>query len=372
MPELKNEVQAEKNQKTDKFPCKACGGNMVFEPETNSLSCKYCNNKIEMTKDASQIKEYNLEDGLKNIVEDWGSATRVIKCNGCGAETVLGASDTAKFCAFCGSSHVINNDKTAGIVPESLIPFKIPEKGAKEMFSKWIKKRYLAPSALKSSLQAERMKGVYIPGWTYDSETSSTYSGEGGTYYYVTETRWVTENGKQVQKSQQVRKIRWWPTSGSYSEFFDDVPVNASKQVDNGLMGKLEPFDRQELVPYKAEYLSGFLAERYSVELKEGWETAILKIDAEIRKGVVNQINADEVRNLHINTFYNNIKYKLTLLPIWISSYSYKNKSYTFMINGQTGKVSGRSPLSLIKILLLSGLGIALIILGYLIYQKVK
>jgi predicted RNA-binding Zn-ribbon protein involved in translation (DUF1610 family) len=370
MAEIQNEQEIKEKQSTDKFPCKSCGGNMAFDPESSSLSCTYCGNKVEISNETAEIKEYDFRDAEANVSEDWGSETRVIKCDSCGAETVLGAGDAAQFCAFCGSSHIVKDDKTAGIAPESVIPFKITEKSAKQLFVNWIKKRYLAPKALKTSYQGQRLKGVYIPCWTYDSETSSTYTAEGGTYYYVSETRTVTENGKQVVRTQQVRHVRWWPTSGTYSKYFDDVPVNASKNIDAGLMTKLEPFDRKELLHYKPEYLSGFLAERYSIGLKEGWELACKIIDKEIQVGIRKQINADEVRNLRINSFYNNIKYKLTLLPLWISAYTFKNKAYTFMVNGQTGKVSGHAPLSPLKIILIAGVGIAVIVLGYLLLHK--
>lgn len=363
-------IETKERERTDKFLCSGCGGNMVFDPGTNSLSCPYCGSKLEISNDTSLIKEYDFAGAEDSSGGDWGGETRVIKCGGCGAETVLGVNETAQFCAFCGSSHIVVNDSTAGIAPESLIPFGITEKNAKQFFGGWIKKRFFAPRALKTSYQAQRLKGVYIPCWTYDSDTYSTYTGEGGTYYYVNETRWVTENGKQVQKSVPVRKIRWWPTSGTYSRFFDDVPVYASRQRDAGLMARLEPFDRNGLVHYKAEYLSGFLAERYSIGLKEGWETALGVINREIRQGVIRQINADEVRNLNIDTYFNNIKYKLTLLPIWLSTYTYKGKAYSFMINGQTGKVSGHSPLSPWKIALLSAAVIAVAVLAYFLFGR--
>lgn len=360
MAEMENTQEKKEIQNTDKFPCKGCGGNMVYDPESSSLSCPYCGSKIEIAGQKGNIKEYDFEDAENKALENWGVETRVIKCGSCGAETVLEANKTAQFCAFCGSSHIVNNDKTVGIAPESLIPFKISEKSAKQSFKQWIGKRFFAPKAVKSEHQMQRLKGVYIPSWTYDSDTFSTYTGEGGTYYYVQETRWVEENGKQVAKTENVRKIRWWPTSGRYTRSFDDIPVPASKQIDRGLMERLEPFDRNELVHYKPEYLSGFFAERYSVGLKEGWAEACEVIDREINDGVVKQINADEVRNLDINTICSNIKFKLTLLPIWVSAFVYKNKTYTFLVNGQTGKVEGKYPLSAIKIILtvLLGLGI--------------
>lgn len=368
MAELQNEIESKVQKDTDKFPCSSCGANMHFDPESGSLTCTYCGNKIEISNDTTEIKEYDFSSARESADENWGIENSVIKCDGCGAETVIGVNDAAQFCAFCGSSHIVKQDKSAGIVPESLIPFKVTDKNSKQLFSKWVGKRFFAPKALKNSYQLQRLKGVYIPCWTYDAETFSKYTGEGGTYYYVTETRTVTENGKQVTKNVQVRKIRWWPTSGTYVKFFNDYPVYASAQLDSKLMAHLEPFDSNELVHYKPQYLSGFLAERYSIGLEEGWLKARDYFKDKIHSGVVEQINADETRNIHIMTAYHNVKYKLTMLPVWISAYKYKNKAYTFMVNGQTGKVSGHAPVSIPKILLLVGAGLALIALAFYLF----
>lgn len=352
MTDVQSQQRIVESNGVDKFPCKSCGGKMIYDPESTSLLCPYCGSKAEITRETMDIKEYNFSDAENNENCDWGVETRVVKCDSCGAETVIEANSIAQFCAFCGSPQVVKDNKSAGIAPESLIPFKISEKSAKQLFTNWVKERFFAPKALKSNYQMERLKGVYIPCWTYDSNTFSNYTAEGGTYYYEQETEWVEENGQRIEKTKQVRKVRWWPTSGDYSKFFNDIPVPASKQIDNKLMSELEPFNREELVPYKPEYLSGFLAERSGVSLKEGWEQARQKIDYDLKDEVTKKINADEVRNLNINTTYSDVKYKLTLNPVWISAFKFKNKTYVYMINGQNGEVAGRFPLSVWKVII--------------------
>lgn len=345
-----NEV---KHESAQRFPCPSCGGNMVFNPDTQGLFCPYCNSKSDIVNDNEDIKEYDFEAAEDEALKDWGEEKRVIKCESCGAETVLSQNSTADFCSFCGSSYIVNTEQTAGIAPESLVPFKISREKALGNFKAWINKRFFAPNDLKREYKGQRLTGMYIPFWTYDSDTYSTYTGEGGTYYFVTVTDWVEENGQRKMVTRQERRIRWWPTSGVYTHYFDDVLVNASKQIDNRLMSALEPYNLQELEPYKPEYLSGFLAERYSINLKEGWGRAAGEIDSSIRVGVERQINADEVRNLSIRTSYRNVRYKHLLLPVWISSYNYKNKVYRYMVNGQTGEVQGHAPVSPWKVAIL-------------------
>jgi hypothetical protein len=275
---------------------------------------------------------------------------------------VLDENSIAQFCAFCGSSHIIKTEETTGIVPESVIPFKISKNKAFELFSRWMKKLFFAPSALKSSHIMKSLKGVYIPFWTYDSNTDSDYTAQRGTYYYVTQTDWVEQDGKRKQVTKQVRKTSWSFVRGDYSKFFDDIIINASSQINKHLISKLEPFNLNELVQYTPEFLSGFLAQRYSVDLKSGWDLAQGKIENDLRTSITEHIGGDEVRNLSVQTSYDGIKFKHILLPIWISAYSYKQKVYRFMINGQTGEVSGESPVSIIKVMLL--VFVILVVLG--------
>lgn len=353
MDNIKGSDAEVKQESAQRFPCPSCGGNMVFDPNTQGLFCPYCSSKSEIANENRDIREYDFAAAEDEALKDWGEEKRVIKCESCGAETVLNQNSTAEFCSFCGSSYIVNTNLAAGIAPESLVPFKISREKALGNFKEWINKRFFAPNDLKREYKGQRLRGMYIPFWTYDSDTYSTYSGEAGTYYYETVTEWVEENGQRKMVTRQERRIRWWPTSGTYSRSFDDVLVNASKQIDNSLISSLEPYHLSELVAYKPEFLSGFLAERYSINLKEGWDRAVDEIKSSIRAGVRNQINADEVRNLSISTSYSNIRYKHLLLPVWISSYNYKNKVYRYMVNGQTGEVRGHAPVSPWKIAIL-------------------
>jgi DNA-directed RNA polymerase subunit RPC12/RpoP len=354
------------SQDINHYPCPGCGGNMVFDPVTQVLSCPYCDSKQEIEKENRAIIEYDFETAEHSAPTDWGRDKKIIKCKNCGGEVVLDSVETANSCSFCGSSYIVKNDESAGIVPESLIPFKISKKKALEGFTNWIKKRHFAPNALKTNYRNEKMTGVYIPNWTYDSDTYSNYTAEAGHYYYVTEH--YTENGQT--KTRQVRKVRWSFTRGSYSNFFNDVLINASKQIDEGLMNRIEPFHLNELIPYDPRFLSGFVAERYSVGLREGWQKAKSSIDSDIRGAIRAQIHADEIRNLRVNTTYSDIKFKHILLPAWISAYTYKDKVYRYLVNGQTGEVQGHAPVSPFKVALLILFIAALCFLGYFIYTQ--
>jgi len=360
------------SEENQQFPCPGCGGVMVFDVEKQCLSCPYCGNTIAITREEySVIREYPIETAGEKASRDWGGQTTVIHCDSCGAETVINACQLTSECAFCGSIQIRPQTREDIIRPETLVPFKVDKKSAMDKYRVWLKKRWLSPKNLKVLAREEKMNGVYIPFWTYDADTHSFYTAEKGTWYYVTETVFVTDsNGKRRPEQRRVRKTRWSFTSGSFRHFFNDILVCASQTESKNLIRKLEPFNLNELVSYKNEYLSGFMAEKYSIGLKEGFNEAKSIIQSELYSMIRRTIVADEVRNLRIKTSYAGVTFKHMLLPVWISAYRYKDKVYKFLVNGQTGEVRGQAPISAIKLTLLILAGI--IMAGAIYYLAIR
>ena len=341
------------NLKNDNFKCPSCGADMRYDPGSGMLHCDFCDRKEEICANNEDIEEYDfLSAETDTSLNDWGAETKTIECKNCGGKTVVPSDQTTVNCAFCGSSSVVSIDELPGIKPESLIPFKIESSKALSLFGGWIKKRYLAPFSLKKEYKAGNLKGVYIPYWSYDANTLSTYTGQAGDYYYVTEMRTVTINGRTETRPHRVQKIRWRFVSGSYDKFFDDIIFNDSGNVDQKLIEKIEPFHLNELVKYNPKFLAGFAAERYKSGLKAVWERAKAHMSRIIRADIraIIKRGCDVVGTVNVCTNYTDIKYKHMLLPVWISSYKFKGKMYNFFVNGQTGEVQGSSPKSALKI----------------------
>lgn len=357
-PAYLEDAQAEVKA-TDRFPCPQCAADMVFDPGSQALTCAYCGHRVDIDCEAGEAKEYDLAEGERLSSTDWGQATNVIHCQSCGARTMLETNSTADACSFCGSSHVVKVDELPGIRPESLIPFQVTADGARQSFAKWIGGRFFAPGDLKSAHQASRLRGMYIPFWTYDADTYSAYHAEKGTHYWVTVPVTVTRNGKTTVEHRQEMRTRWRPVSGTYAEFYNDELIHASERLDSVLAGTFGHYDLTKLVEYRPEYLSGFAAERYSIDLKQGWERAKQAIKQKISNGIVRQINGDAVRSLQFTSSFERVTFKHLLLPLWISSYTYKGKLYRFLVNGQTGEVHGEAPVSALKVTICVALGLA-------------
>ena len=353
------------------FPCPGCGSMLEYDPGKGLLLCPSCGNEVPIPTDhAAVILEYPLSQAEQMAPTDWESATTTVTCSGCGTKTVVPADSGTAECPFCGSKALVRDDSAKTIRPESLIPFKVDKKGAMGLFQTWISKKWFAPKAARQIKRADKLHGVYVPYWTFDSQTDYNWSAEAGTYYYVTEWRTVTgPDGKPRRESVQVRKTSWRPVFGHGNRFFDDVPVNASEHESRHHMERLE-FSFDQLVPYRPEYLLGFLAERYSVDVSAGFDQACEVMRNALRQDVRAGIVADEVRNVRVDARFLDVRFKHLLAPIWISSFAFCKKTYRFVINGQNGKVAGAYPVSPWKVLLVVLLVLAAVAGAVFLFQR--
>lgn len=368
---MPHELHAEEKQTTI-FQCASCGGSALFDPESQQLKCQFCESLTPIERTDEQHIEYPLWETLATYERGERETTRIFHCDNCGAETVLDPYNIADFCSFCGSSHIEEQNVEEVITPSLVVPFQVTHQQAIQKFREWMKKRYFAPSKLMQLHQMDKLTGIYIPYWTFDADTFSKYTVNVGTHYYVTETYTYTDSdGKTQVGTRTVQKTRWHIESGTYTEWFDDILVQATHQTAKALIRKVEPFHLGGLTDYKDEYISGFLAERYAVGLDAGWNIATQAMDSAIRSGIEYQVNGDIVQIMKLKTEYSDETFKHLLLPIWLSSFRFKEKTYQFIINGQTGKVSGQAPVSWVKVLLTT-LGIAFVAFLFYMYMEMQ
>lgn len=337
--------------------CPQCNGDMHYDAAAQSMLCAHCGHSFAVpdSEGRRSVVEHDLEHGLARArSRGYGTPVRTSLCQECGAAVSFSASLTATRCDFCGSSQVLSQEENRNVLrPESLVPFGIDREAAQAKFSAWLKGLWFRPSNLAREARVVELSGVYIPYWTFDATVRSDWTAQAGYYYYVTET--YTERdaqGNQVTKTRQVRKVRWQPAWGARTDEFDDVLVCASRGLPGNLAVKLEPFDTGALRPYDPSYLAGWKAEEYAVELNEGWKGAVERMESVQESRCRGDVPGDTHRALNVVNQFRDETFKHVLLPIWISSYRYGDEVYRFLVNGQTGEVSGKAPYSVPKIVL--------------------
>lgn len=342
-----NIQQTNTKKETDR-KCPDCGGTMNFDPATGGLYCPYCEHREEIPPVDEGIEPAMEQDFFAVNDEDagsfdWGVEKKTVICKSCGAESIYDALQISDVCPYCGSNQVMEEKAVHTIAPGGVCTFKITEQIASQNFIKWIKGKLFCPSKAKKSVKPDSFKGVYLPYWTFDSQTETDYSAKYGIDHTYRDSKGNTHT-----------RTDWYHTYGHYSRFIDDELVCATTRYDSRILNKIEPYDTANNKKYKPEYVAGFVSERYSIGLKDAWERAKEYIKSRLKREIESEVksdhNADHVKNVDMTITFNDIMYKYLLLPVWISSFKYKNKIYHFMVNGETGKVGGKSPVSAIRV----------------------
>ena len=341
-----------------KFSCPSCGGEAEWNPGKQALICPFCGTtspaQVELTATGEEIiQEHDLVAALRGIPDDrrgWQAAKVCVRCQSCQAISVFDPERVGQRCDFCGSSALVPYEETKDAFrPESLLPMKLSEDRVRDSIRRWYGSRWFAPNRLKSAALTDIVKGLYIPYWTFDAQVHADWTAESGYHYYETET--YTDSQGRTQ-TRQVQKTRWVPSSGSLDHFFDDELVPASRGVHADMLRRIEPFPTKELVPYKPGFLSGWVVERYQIDLINAAKTAREEMDAEITRMCARQVPGDTHRNLQVDTDYSGQTFKHILVPIWLLTYNYGARAFQVVINGYTGTIAGKYPKSWIKITL--------------------
>src|SRR3982751_249842 len=345
-------------EKVRRYHCPGCGADLIFEPKDGCLTCPYCGHTEQIIVSDGKVEEHSYEEYLQprsSQLQKLAQDALEVQCSSCGATVTFTPPEVARECDFCGAK-IVAQPKSADptVAPEGVLPFHVAQPQATANVKQWISSRWFAPNALKKFATPEAIDGVYLPFWTYDANTTSYYTGQRGEYYYVTETYTETDDqGRSVTKTREVRHTRWWPVSGTVSRWFDDILIPASKSLPVNRLNALEPWDLPEIKPYDPAYLSGFKAQRYQVELAEGFEQAKAIAAGVIEGDVRSDIGGDEQMISDIKTHYSAITFKHLLLPVYAGAYRLNQKVFQVVVNGRTGEVQGDRPYSFWKITLL-------------------
>jgi hypothetical protein len=350
-----------------KFSCPACGAEAEWNPGKQALVCAFCGAtspaQVELTAAGEQvIKEHDLAAALRAIPDSargWQAKKTSVRCQSCQAISVFDPERVGQRCDFCGSSALVPYEEIKeAFSPESLLPMNVSENQVRDNVRRWYRTRWFAPNKLRSAALTDTVKGLYIPYWTFDAQVHADWTAESGYYYYETET-YTDANGKE--QTRQVQKVRWQPSSGEVDHFFDDELVAASRGVQPDLLRKVEPFPTQQLKPYQAGYLSGWVVERYQIDLVSAAQQARKVMDGKMIALCDQEVPGDTHRNLSVNSDYSGQTFKHILVPVWLLSYSYGPRAFQVVINGFTGAIAGRYPKSWVKILLAVLAGLAAI-----------
>jgi len=293
------------------------------------------------------------------------------RCENCGAQVAVDPDQRSYTCPFCDSSYVVEftPDQTGRQPPEFVIGFAVTPEKAMERFRRWLSRNsWFRPGDLKRAQIAEKLKGVYLPFWSFSMLAQSNWSTSIGEYWYKTETYYTTQNGKRVRKTRRVRKTEWWPLEGKHHRYYSGYLVSGSRGLSQQEADRIKPFHLAALKRYQPYFLAGWLSEEYSVERDEALVACKQEFYRREKENVAAMLPGDTHRDLRVETYFHDVNSDLILLPVYLLSYRYRKKLYRFMLNGQTGKAAGDKPLSWLKIACAATIGVVALLLLALLF----
>lgn len=332
------------------YSCPQCGGIMEFDAISGEMKCPYCdtqmsvdelnriNNNLnsEYSNDVDEL-ELNSEHTVEGEFET-GEKTgefKVYRCKGCGAELLTDDNTTATFCSYCGNPTLIEDRLTGVIMPKYVIPFKHDKHSAREIYTKWAKKGILTPRMLYSSSTIEKITGIYVPFWLYDYDSITDLTAR------------CTTVTRRVSGNTETTTTKYYDVTRQMKNQFDRVPADASIKMDDDKMDKLEPFDYSNLTDFEMPYLSGFYSEKYdytSDDMKNRIEKRIADYALNETRNTIHGYSSVSIVSKNIRL--KRLRADYALLPVWELYYTYNGKQYSFLMNGQTGKIVADRPVS--------------------------
>lgn len=312
------------------YKCPNCGSGMVFDSEKGTLTCHSCG------------RQDNIEQNLDPLSQQQAFSTEEVQeyhCTSCGAVIIAEVETAATTCSFCGSAVVLGDRLSGKLAPSLVIPFSISKEQATQAFKKWCKNGLLTPSGFMAANRIKGMTGVYVPFWLYELHNKVDAYGHATKVrtYTMGDYRYTETKHFDIYRGLRLNYLR--------------VPIDASKKMDDELMDRLEPFPYDKLKSFKTPYLAGYAAEKYSYTETDLLPRATDKIRQYIEESISSSVSGYSTFHFtdkQIDTRMRNAEY--CMVPVWMFQYDYNRKSYTFAMNGQTGKVVGKPPLSAGKV----------------------
>lgn len=348
---------------TLEYKCPCCTGALTFDSASQQLKCEYCDNVFSI----EQLAEYDemlKEDGKEEEAPQWktyegeeAEGFTEFVCPSCGAAIMGDSTTAATFCAYCGNP-VALSDRMAGMLkPDYVIPFKLDKQEAEKALKKFYKGKLLLPKLFKSENNIKKITGLYVPFWLYSG------SARGRATYDATKINTWRSGNYRYTKTSHFMVTR----EGGLS--FQKVPVDGSQKMDDAMMDSIEPYRYSELTDFSSAYLAGYFADRYDMDSEACHpraEERVRNTTLDALKNTVVGYSAVVPRGGRVAIKNGDIKY--AMLPVWLLNTQYKGETYTFAMNGQTGKMVGKLPIDRKKYwLLLGGIFAASTLLGQLI-----
>ncbi len=344
--------------------CPQCGASDVtYNTKKGKLICNYCYTEFEaedvegLEKEAKNLSGESRGSGTKDIDVN-ASDVITLRCGGCGAEVVINTAEaTNARCHWCRSILSINSQIDNGAIPDMVLPFKLEKKDAELKIKKFVDDRqFFAHPTFKKEFTTNNIMGVYFPYMLVDANCHANFRGKGEHEVRSYEVD-LGDNRKTTKYDADLYSVE-----RDFDIAIDDLTIESnSDRLDkkssartNNVINAIMPFDTENCVKYKANYLAGFSSEKRDVNISNIEN----KVDKELKDIARYAINEDikfydrgvkwEDENLEIK----GKQWISAYLPVWLYSYQDPGKKLHYVaVNARTGETMGSVPMNQKKLL---------------------
>ncbi len=324
------------------YKCPNCGGGLEFDTFEQMVKCPFCDSEFEpqSLKNYDEVLSGDKEENMSwdtNPGSEWSEeerdGIRVYICKSCGGEIVGDENTAATDCPFCGNSVILTGNLTGELRPDLVIPFKYDKNAAKQAYFKNLKSKAFLPKVFKDENHIDEIKGIYVPFWLFDAEAEASFR------YRAKKVRFWSDFNYDYTETSTYSVIR----EGVLG--FNNVPADGSAKMPDELMESLEPYDLSEVVDFQTAYLSGYFADKYDIDDK----SCVGRVNERIKQSTSDKFLETVIGYSSVSPEYSCItlsdcKSRYALYPVWLLNTTWRDKKYTFAMNGQTGKLVGNLP----------------------------
>ena len=359
-----NVVKTDVGAKDGQTKCPKCGATDIsVNTKTGQLRCNFCRHQFEAEKfDSMETDIENLQgevigSGASDIAADTNDMI-TLKCTSCGAEVVIDtASSTQARCHWCRNTLSINEQIPNGAVPDTVLPFSVPKKEAKEAIEKFVgDRKFFAHPKFREEFSTENVMGVYLPYMIVDANAHSTLVGQG-----EHETRSYTE--KHGDTTETYYDADLYDVERDFDITIEGLTVESSKDKlnndkakTNNIINSIMPFDTENCVKWDSNYIKGYTSEKRDVNVEE-LKPLVKEQCKDIARHSANSTLAKYDRGVRWDSEELDVKgsqWKSAYLPVWLYSYlekkNNKNLLHYVAVNARTKETMGSVPLHMPKL----------------------
>ncbi len=329
------------------YKCPGCSAPLDFHPQSQRMLCNSCGTSYDISDisfdDHKDCDDPWSESDVGYRLDDDGKKVVVVSCPSCSAELMYEHQMISTECPYCDNNIIINDNIKGSLRPDYIIPFEVTEEVAVEAFRKFYQSKPLTPLKFRKENKVQNIKGLYVPFWMFSGRADADMS------FSATRTKRSRISSSKTKVTTDKYRV---DIRGEVP--FELLPVDASVQIDNSRVELIEPYNYEKLCAFDTAYMSGHAAEKFDVPKADGAGRVNERVSEEITRLLKEKITGyDSVSVSEKNCKIELKNTQYALMPLYLLRVSWNGRQYEMMINGQTGKVSGKVPLSIAKVALL-------------------